>query len=59
MKFSKVHSNIFNKHAPYETKKLMTNQVPYISRNLRKIIIKKPLKTKYLEGVNFQWKGIS
>ena len=38
-----------DKLAPYKSKKIRVNQVPYMTKNLRKAIMKRsPLKPKYL-----------
>ena len=38
-----------DKLAPYKSKKIRVNQVPHMTKNLRKVIVKRsPLKPKYL-----------
>ena len=41
---------LLDKHAPYKSKKIRANQVPYRSKNLRKASMKRSqLKNKYFE----------
>ena len=40
----------FDKHAPYKSKAIIENQVPYMTQNLGKAIVKRSqLKTKYFK----------
>ena len=46
--FEQTFFVLLDKHAPYKRKKIQANKVPYITKNLRKAIMKRSqLKTKY------------
>ena len=48
--FEQAFLALLNKHAPYESKKIRANQVPFMIKNLRKAIMKRSqLKTKYFK----------
>ena len=51
--FEKVFLDVLNKHAPLKKKVVRANHAPYISKTLRKAIMKRP----YLEKVYFKKKS--
>ena len=45
--FEQAFLELLDKHAPHKSKKIGANQVPHMTKNLRKVIMKKiSLKTK-------------
>ena len=49
--FEKNFLSVLNKHAPLKKKKLRANEVPYMTKTLRKAIMKRTeLETKYLKN---------
>ena len=50
-RFETIFLNVLNKHAPYKNKILRANQQPYITKTLRKAIMKRSeLERKYYKN---------